>query len=133
MKKTPLTQVKERFKDKEALVAAVQKLASDDLWLDRVSEDKGLAHVSNAKLLRIHDVLTAVQKEFGSREKLIAAITDLEKRSKDEDYRSRYASWPTPRPWDRYQECAADVADTVLDVTLLVGPRPAEVGNEREV
>lgn len=103
MKKTPLQQVKERFKDKEALVAAVQKLAGDDLWLDRASEDKGLPHVSNAKLLRLHDILSAVKSELGSREALIAAIADLEKRSKDEDYRSRYASWPTPRLWDRYQ------------------------------
>ena len=103
MKKTPLSRVTEEFKDKEALVAAVQKLATDDLWLDRVSEDKGLAHVSNAKLLRIHDILTAVKKEFGSREKLIAAIADLEKRSKDADYHTRFESWPTPRLWDRYQ------------------------------
>ena len=54
--KSPLNLVKERFGDKASLVAAVEKLATDDLWLDRVSEDKGLKRVSKAKLLHLHEV-----------------------------------------------------------------------------
>jgi hypothetical protein len=33
MKKTPVSLVKERFESKEKLVAAVQKLATQDLWI----------------------------------------------------------------------------------------------------
>jgi len=102
MKLSPLAQVKERFGSKEELVAAIQKLATDELFLDRVNEDKGLDTVSNKKLLHLHDVLTKVQEEFGSRDKLIDAICEVEKR-KDEGYRTRLGRWPTPRLYDWYQ------------------------------
>lgn len=97
MKNTPLARVKEQFGDKEKLVAAVEKLATKDLWLNRVSEDKGLSKVSNTKLLRLHDSLTDAKKRFGSRDKLVAAICDLEKRSKDDGYKTRLSAYPLPR------------------------------------
>ena len=51
---TPLAAVKDKFGDKAKLVAAVEALTKgDDLWVSRVNENKGLAHVSNAKLLRL--------------------------------------------------------------------------------
>jgi hypothetical protein len=103
MKKSPLQTVKERFTDKAGLLDAVRKLATDDLWVDNVSEDKGLEHVSNQKLLHLHDVLSTVKSEFGSRTKLIDAIAAAEKRDKDVDYKGRYASWSTPRLYDRYR------------------------------
>lgn len=97
MKKTPLSLTKERFASKDKLVEAVQKLATEDLWLDRVNGAKGLARVSNAKLLRLHDILTSVKKDFGSRGKLIDAILTLEKRSKDAGYKTRLEQYPLPR------------------------------------
>lgn len=100
--KSPLAEVKARFGDKSKLVAAVRKLATDDLWIDEVNDDGGLALVSNRKLLHLHDVLTTVKEQHGSRDGLIAAILERENRSKDEGYRERLASWPTPRLWDRY-------------------------------
>lgn len=114
MKKSPLQTAKEQFKVKGAgkdarkdaktqLVDAVRKLATDDLWLDRVNEDKGLEHVSTAKLLRLQQVLGAVKKEFGSRAQLIDAILTAEKRSGDEGYKARLERFPTPRLWDQYQ------------------------------
>ena len=81
--KTPLALVKEKFGDKAKLVAAVEKLTGDDLWVARTNKDKGLAHVSNAKLLRLHATFTEVKEKFGTREKLIDAILELEKRTKD--------------------------------------------------
>src|SRR5215510_3841966 len=97
MPKSPLAQVKEKFKDKSALVAAVKALATEELWNGaRLSEDKGLDHVSNKKLLHLHDVLTSVKKEHGSRAKLIDAIIAGDKRSKDKDYRTGLESKSTP-------------------------------------
>lgn len=100
MKKPPVAQVKARFESKEKLVAEVKKLATDDLWLDRVNEVKGLEKVSNAKLLRLYEVLSTVKKQFGSRAKLIDAILALEKRSKDAGYRTRLERYPAPRLLD---------------------------------
>ncbi len=100
MKKTPVSQVKERFESKEKLVAAVQKLATADLWLDRVSSAKGLGRVSNAKLVRLHDSLTDAKKRFGSRDKLIASIVELNKRVKDKGYSTKLAEYSLPQLLD---------------------------------
>lgn len=101
--KTPLAQVKEKFDDKAKLVAAVEKLAGDDLWIDRTNKNKGLAHVSNAKLIRLHETFSAVKEKFGTRDKLIGAILELEKRTKDEGEKTRLAKYPVPRLWDMYR------------------------------
>lgn len=103
MKASPLAQVKDRFGSKDKLVEAVKDLTNDELWIDRVDEDKGLERVSNQKLLRLHALLTEVQSQFGSRAKLIDAICELEKRAKDEGYRDRLGRWPTPRLYDWYK------------------------------
>lgn len=100
MSKTPLALVKERFETKEKLVAAVEKLATKDLWLDRVSPAKGLANVSNAKLLRLHAALEDAKKRFGTRDKLIAKVAELEGRPKDEGFKTRLAGYPLPRLLD---------------------------------
>lgn len=97
MKTPPLKAVKDRFGDKQKLVSAVKGLATDELWLKRVNDEKGLDSVSNAKLLRLHDTLTQVKKEFGSRAKLIESILTLSKRSKDAGLKSSLEKFPTPR------------------------------------
>ena len=96
MPKSPLAIVTERFKDKAALIDAVKALATDDLWIDRVNEDKGLPRISNRKLVHLHDVLSQVKKDHGSRSKLIDALLESEKRSKDAGYRARLEKLSTP-------------------------------------
>ncbi len=103
MKKSPLATVKERFETKEKLVGAVQELANEQLWLSRVNEVKGLERVSNAKLLRLHRVLTQVKERFGSRANLVDAILSLEKRTKDVGYKARIEGYPLPRLLDMQQ------------------------------
>ncbi len=103
MKKSPVTVVKERFQSKDKLVEAVQKLATADLWLDRVSAGKGLAKVSNQKLLRLHDVLTDAKQRFGSRDKLISAILELKKRTKDAGYTASLKNFALPQLLDLHQ------------------------------
>jgi hypothetical protein len=100
MSKPPSSAVKERFESKDKLVAAVQKLATADLWIDRVNDTKGLGRVSNAKLLRLHELLTRAGKEFGSRAKLIDAILGLENRAKDQGYKAKLEQYPVPRLLD---------------------------------
>ena len=106
MTKSPLAIVKERFSDKEGLLKAVRELASDDLWIDRVEQAKGLDCVSNKKLLRLHATLSAVKEKFGTREKLMDAILTQEKRTKDEGYKTRLSRFSTPRLYDLYRASA---------------------------
>jgi hypothetical protein len=95
--------VKDRFESKEKLVAAVEKLATKDLWIDRVNSTKGLAKVSNAKLIRLHTLLTQAKESFGTREKLIASIAELAKRSQDKGYAARLGDYPLPRLLDLHR------------------------------
>jgi hypothetical protein len=97
---TPFGRVKGQFESKAKLVSAVQALATPALWLDRVSADKGLAKVSNGKLLRLHAALSRAKEQFGSRDKLIGAVLTLGKRTGDEGYKSRLAGYPLPRLLD---------------------------------
>jgi hypothetical protein len=110
-KKNPLAIVKERFTDKTKLVEAVQAFITDELWLprtraDRIDGSKGLEHVSNAKLLRLYDTFSLVKSKFGTRDKLIEAILELEKRSKDAGMRARLGAYPIPRLYDAYKSAS---------------------------
>jgi hypothetical protein len=105
MKKSPLAIVKERFGEdrkaaKQKLVAAVRDLAGKDQLLDRSLESLEL--VSNKKLLHLESVLKAV-KEHGGRASLVSKILEVEKRTKDEGYKSRLERFPTPRLLDHYR------------------------------
>jgi hypothetical protein len=104
---TPLSTVKQRFESKEKLVEAVEKLMSDELWVNRLSSDRGgkrgLRHVSNTKLLRLHDTLSAVQKEFGSRDKLVAELLKLESRTEDAGYKRRLEGYSAARLFDQWK------------------------------
>ena len=106
MSKSPAAIVKQQFGDKAKLVAALGPLTSEDLWVGRINENKGLARVSNAKLLRLFGVLSAVKEKFGTRAKLVDAICEIEKRSKDEGYKKRLSSYPVPRLYDFYRSAA---------------------------
>ena len=123
MKKTPVSQVKERFESKEKLVAAVQKLATAELWSDRVNSAKGLGRVSNAKLVRLHDTLTDAKKRFGSRDKLIGAILELNKRVKDKGFAEKLAAYPLPQLLDLH--AAATRASKRAEVAAKAKPAKA--------
>lgn len=107
---TPLSTVKARFESKEKLVEAVEKLMTDDLWIPRLNSDRGgkrgIKHVSNAKLLRLHDTFTEVKEKFGSRAKLIDAVLEAENRSKDGGYKTRLEAYPVPRLYDQYKSAS---------------------------
>jgi hypothetical protein len=119
----PLARVKEQFGDKAKLVASLEKLTTEDLWVSRTNKDKGLEHVSNAKLLRLHAVFSEVKEKFGTRDKLIEAILELEKRTKDAGWRQRLASWPVPRLYDAYK-AAAKRARAADPAAKAAAPKP---------
>jgi hypothetical protein len=123
--KTPLARVKGEFGDKAKLVAAVEKFTKDDLWASRTNENKGLAHVSNAKLLRLHATFTEVKAKFGTRDKLVSAVLDLEKRGKDTGMRAKLSEWPVPRLWDAYRSAAKRQAAAAAPAAKPAAPAKA--------
>lgn len=124
MKKSPVAVVKDKFSSKDKLVEAVQKLASSDLWLDRVNGEKGLAKVSNQKLLKLHTALTDAQKRFGSRDKLISAILELNKRTKDAGYGARIKKFPLPQLLDLH--AASERASKKVAAKAKAAPKAAK-------
>ncbi len=125
--KTPISAVKDQFGDKAKLVSELEKFTKDeDLWVSRLNTNKGLAHVSNAKLLRLHKTFTTVKEKFGSRAKLIDAIAELEKRAKDEGFKTRLGNYPVPRLWDMYQSVSKRVAAPEKAAKRAASPRPAK-------
>ncbi len=105
--KSPLATLKDKFGDKAKLVAELEKLTKDeDLWVNRLNANKGLAHVSNAKLLKLQLTFAAVKEKFGTRAKMIDAIAEIEKRAKDEGFKTRLGGYPVPRLWDMYKSAA---------------------------
>jgi hypothetical protein len=106
MRKSPSQIVKDKFGDKAKLVAALKPFLGDDLWVGRLNESKGLAHVSNAKLLRLLNTFGIVKAKWGSRAKLIDAIVEAEARPKDAGWRGRLETWPVPRLFDHYRSVA---------------------------
>ena len=104
---SPLQTLKDRFGDdpkkaKAELIKAVQKVGKD-LWADRLSEAKGIEHISNKKLLHLETVLTEIKDAVGSRDKLVSELLGLQGRDKDDDYQARLEQWSTLRLWDNYK------------------------------
>jgi hypothetical protein len=125
--KTPLALMKEKFGEKSKLVEALEKLSGEELWVARTSASKGLAHVSNAKLLRLHATFSEVKTKFGTREKLVDAILELEKRTKDAGYRQRLLAWPVPRLYDVYKSTAKRVEASKAAPKTPAPKKPAAV------
>lgn len=100
---TPVLEVNERFGSKEDLIKEIQKLtAKKDLLAEKFSE-KGLEHVSNAKLLRLHRLITQVSEQFSDRSALVDAYLELVGRSKDQPYREKLQTYTLGRLYDMYQ------------------------------
>jgi hypothetical protein len=125
MKTSPIQQVKQNFGDKAKLVSAVQALATDALWLDRVNPEKGLAKVSNAKLLRLHAALSRAKEQFGSRDNLVGAVLNLGKRAKDDGYKARLAGYPVPRLLDLHDSLNKKQSPAKADGANAEGKRQA--------
>ncbi len=123
--KSPLVLVKEKFGDKEKLVEALEKLTANGLWIARTNKEKGLARVSNSKLLRLHALFTEVKEKFETREKLIDALLALESHSKDQGLRQKYEAWPVPRLYDAYKSTAKRLSAAKAAAERAAAPKKA--------
>jgi hypothetical protein len=103
MKKSPLEEVKERFGSKENLVKELKELFDKGKFFeDKLNPDKGLPHVSNAKLLKLHKVAAEVRERFTTRDNLVDDLLKILGRDKDKGLKERFDKWSLPRLWDYY-------------------------------
>ncbi|MEI8254192.1 MAG: hypothetical protein WCJ30_00815 [Deltaproteobacteria bacterium] len=97
---TPLSRRTAAFGTKADLIAKLKSLATEDLWVGRLNDEKSWGGISNSKLMRLHDALTLVKGKFGTRAKLIDALIAAHGRAKDGDYKKHFETWPVPRLFD---------------------------------
>lgn len=101
----PRGRVTEKHGGKEALAKALAaSLAIGDESEDSVAGR--LKTASNTQLLRLQRVVETVKQKWGSREKLIEAITNASKSGKDKDYVAKLSSFSLPRLVDLAQSAA---------------------------
>lgn len=98
----PKGRVTDNHGGKEALAKALAPvLATDAEGADSIAGR--LKTASNTQLLRLQKVVETVKKQWGTREKLIQAILDGAKKSKDKDYATKLATFSLPRLVDLAQ------------------------------
>jgi hypothetical protein len=95
----PKSRVAEAHGSKAALAKAIAPL------LARTDEDTDALEVrlkkaSNAQLLRLQRATKTLKDKYGNREKLIAAIGEAQRKSKDKDYLARLESYSLPQLLD---------------------------------
>ena len=100
---TPLQAVKRLYQSKEKLIEKVVDVAREaDEEKDEVVQR--LSTVSNKKLLRLAEVGKVLKDRYGgSKDKLVAAVTQAVGKAKDKDYVSRLSSYSAARLLDLAQ------------------------------
>jgi hypothetical protein len=101
-KKSPLSQVNEKFGGKDKLVEKLVGILESDEPKDQLRTR--LLGVANNKLLHLHEVASMIREKYGSRDKLLTAAAAALGRGKDKDYLAKLESFSTAK---------------LLDVTLI--------------
>ena len=101
--RSPAAVVEERFETKDGLVKEIEKLTAKKDFLGEGLGKGGLIRVSNAKLLRLHRLITDVSTKFGSRAALVDSFLETIGRTKDLPYKERLLKYTLGRLWDLHQ------------------------------
>ncbi|ACY18009.1 hypothetical protein [Haliangium ochraceum] len=98
---SPLAEVKRAHGSKEALVAALAGSVSKALGADQDETRQRLLGAPNRKLLRLHAAMSELGEKFGgSKDRLVAAVSEARGHRKDEDYATKLQSYSIPRLLD---------------------------------
>jgi hypothetical protein len=100
LKESPLAQVKRLHGSKEKLIEA---LAADLARETGESKDEvleRLAGAPNTKLLRLHQAVASMRDKYGSKDKLIQALSQARGHGKDQDYAAKLQTYSIPRLLD---------------------------------
>jgi hypothetical protein len=99
-KESPLAQVKRLHGTKDALIDAVAGDLARETGDSRDSVKERLAGAPNTKLLRLHQALRSMRDQYGSKDKLIQALSEARGHGKDKDYAAKLQTFSIPRLLD---------------------------------
>jgi hypothetical protein len=99
-KETPLAQVKRLHSSKEGLIEALAGDLARETGDSKDSVKERLAGAPNTKLLRLHQALTSLRDKYGSKDKLIQALSQARGHGKDRDYAAKLQTYSIPRLLD---------------------------------
>jgi len=101
----PLAQVKKQHGSRADLIEKILPLLDDP---DAAAAKRALTRTPNAKLITLLAAGTAVQKQFGSRQALVAAVVKATypKGNVPEGYEDKLAAYNLKRLYDLYQKRA---------------------------
>lgn len=97
---SPLAQARSLAGTKQELIDKLTTLATEALWTNRMRDSRGWKRLSNARLVRLHTILTEASKRFASRAEIIDAIAKANGHAKDNDYKKGFEGHTLPRLMD---------------------------------
>lgn len=100
IKETPLAKVKRLHGSKESLVDSVAADLARESDEDAGELKQRLLGASNKQLLRLAEVLKTVKDKYGSKDKLVEALSAARGKAKDGDYQAKLRTLPLPRLLD---------------------------------
>lgn len=103
MNKAPKQLVNDRFGSRAKLVDEIINLLGSD---KDARTPARLKATKNSQLLRLHEVLTLVKSEFGTKDKLVDAITTAKfaPNKPDADYTKKISGYSQKRLLDLYSQ-----------------------------
>ena len=103
MKKAPKQLVNDRFGSRAKLVDEILNLLGSDKEAETPARLKA---TKNSQLLRLHEVLTSVKADFGSKEKLVDAIAAAKfaPNKPDAAYAEKISGYTQKRLLDLYRQ-----------------------------
>lgn len=106
MKKTPLQLVKDEFGTKDALASKLIPLLNCPEDEDKADFERRIRTASNKQLLRLWNAEQRVKQDFGSKDKLIAAIVKAKFNGSNADYSAKISRYSSSRLLDLHRQVA---------------------------
>ncbi|GAB4294377.1 MAG: hypothetical protein Kow0090_09070 [Myxococcota bacterium] len=99
-KMTPRETVAEKFGSKESLAKKLSDRIGRPEGVTEADFVRRLKRQKNSKLLRLYRIAEVVEKEFGSKEKLVEAILQTHGHTNDGDFKKKLMTYSISRLYD---------------------------------
>lgn len=104
---TPRERLVEKFGSKEELAKLLAKKLDRPEGVTEADFTRHLKRQKNSRLLRLHAIVEAVEKEFGSKEALVKKILENLHHAKDKSYQEKLMSFNLAKLYDMRRKHSA--------------------------